>query len=298
MLRENKIHSSPRTNFNLIQTYIPLFLCIARGIVFIFVFKQLTIVDVSFRSVIVLSFLSVFVDHYMFMLDTFNQNVGYLYCVFAALILDEFIRRVNPKECEKTSYVLTTIVVDIVWAFVSNLFLLNLSLNFFTTTRPYSMISIFLFGLHAVMMCFTGETWQFMCRLLPFYLCAFLIYHVSALTDFKTDKENRNQNRDHYQLGLYVSLHFLFVQDYVLLGSIFVSTVVFWHIIWGDRALTTFVRTAPSKAPEQFKTQELYTFPDHTIVQTEVANEISKELRESDDVLIEQLKQAKKMLNR
>ena len=265
----------------MIQTYSPLLLVCIRAVVFCVVFENIGLVVHSFRTVCFVTFFIVFLDQYVFIADNFNQKIMFLYPVHMMLVLDKLVIHTRPPECADFAHIVSTFVTDILWAILSNVFVLNVSMNFINKPRVFTAMSIFLLCIHTITHCSTNEWWLMFVRIVVFYLCNFLMYHAPAFV--REDRDNNEEHEAKCCLCFYVSLHILFVHVYVLMGSVVALFGVFWHMFSGHNLSLFFIRT---KGETENKKTDLKQ------VEHKFDLEHSGDLEEID--LMEQFQQAKR----
>lgn len=231
-----------RPNFNLIQTYIPVLVICLRGAAFLVGHEQLVRLMLpaegaagylSLKSLCVVSFLAVFLDQFCFMDDRFNAQALFLYPLLAMVLLRRAFDAgcLETRDCTQASYFVVTIVLDVFWSVVSNLYVVNTSMHFFKQVRLYMAASMTLCALHVVTTCFAGNLWEWVLRMVAFYVCVFLMQHLPASTARREDCENERT-----EVAFFVSLHLLFVHVYVLLGSVVALVGIFCRVYAGSFA--------------------------------------------------------------
>ena len=244
-------HTPIRPNFNLIQTYTPLFAICLRAFAFIAVTEQLYSLSwtqsseshTKFASIV--SLLYVFFDHYWFFENDFNFVVVFLYPILAMVMFKHLYNsNSTTPDCTSNTYIISTLLIDIVWSVLSNLYTVNMSMHFFQKSQVFIVFSLFLCCLHIFSTCFFGSTMEFFLRAFLFYACNFFVYQSPYLIDpnIKPDCRNGDSSKDdklekfngaesikESRLCFYVSIHILFVNFYVMLGSILALIAIAWN---------------------------------------------------------------------
>lgn len=221
-------------DFHLVSTYFPLLLLITRSVLLVTI--HALVVALLPYCVFGISSVLVYVDYITFS-DNLSNTVGFLLAIGVALE----VNRCSESLCMNVYARIGNWVVDIVWAVSSSV---HVCYALFRIHPPPDIIMILFWS-----GCFISNSTLACSSMLPGEIMgrASLYYTTCMLHSYTRGKKISVNTR----MTPHIALHMLFVEPYVLIGSVLVFTAIFVRVFTsssvGKNSDTTKVESRQSK---------------------------------------------------
>jgi len=216
--------SASDVDFRLVTTYIPVLMLLARSGLLV------VVVDVCQRAVtwpsslFVLVVVVVYFDAYLFRAQKLNRVCGFL----APVALGVYVSTRAPRtHCTGLQVVAMHWAVDLCWAVSSSFFLashalrLRIPVDVVTASMAWSACLV----AHAILACSHTTSAEVVCRAVCYYVSCMIHYYSVSFVD------GIDRNALAFSV-MHVSLHMMFVEVYVLLGSSLVFAFLYARIYY------------------------------------------------------------------
>jgi len=231
----------PLFELHLVRSYLPLFLLAWRACATVAVTRLLPAVLDDTPVFACLCFLAYF-DAHAFRKDTLNRAVGFM-------LPAAFVGYTNLRgrqawaevdvECARLYMLAPYWAADVLWAASSSMLVAAVAFRVTVSLRVHA-VAVLWAGLalcHVMLGCLRVLAWwEVLARVIWYYLSA-SVFFLCSLVLTGVDRNT------HSFTAMHVNLHVLFVESYVLLGSVLVSLGVYAYLYWGS------VAAAPSSRP-------------------------------------------------
>lgn len=196
------------------------------------------------KTGVLIIFFVAFVDNYVFINDHFNDAVFYLYPIVLSILGK---RSYNDPSfyrdtCLSTPRFIVSITVDLVWSLLSNLYVYNIFFPILNQDRVLPLLSVFILCVHMVSSCFNIVFFEFFIRSFFFYSICMVVYHSPFFVEMINGHRHHRGQQEHQNMitsstfdkrqPLYTCLHILFVNNFVMVLSIFCLLFIYFNIYY------------------------------------------------------------------
>ena len=219
--------SDTAIDFRLVQTYTPAMLLFLRAILLLCLYATLTSslsFPPAFRVDIAILVMScwVYLDGWVFRNDSLSRTAGFLAPPF--LLICTMSQQFHPqtRACSDIPSLVVYYAVGIVWATSCNFCVINMLLQMQTRFNVHA--AAILWGVACIVLtyvdCRKRGCFEIFARTMLYYSVAIVMFFSQTL------QPDRERNRFAFGI-LHTSIHLLFVDPYVVAGSVFILFCVF-----------------------------------------------------------------------
>ncbi len=211
-----------------VTTYLPLIVLLLRASVFLTTMQVVAIVVGQMHMIVVVSAWIVYFDACLFKNDASNYMCGFL--VPAALMYSN--NRLIAVQFEmgctfSSATLLSHYILAVTWATCSMFMLVYVFVDMPQLRLELNMVSVFSGAMGLAMLwteCSSKAFHELLLRGMLYYIFTFGFHLVHGLTQHL-------QRRRYKTIGMHIFLHILFVNAYVVAGSIFMSLALIVYLI-------------------------------------------------------------------
>ena len=216
--------SASDVDFQLVTTYILVLMLLARSGLLVVVVNVCQRAVTWPSSLFVLVVVVVYFDAYLFRAQKLNWVCDFL----APVALSAYVSTRAPRtHCTGLQVVAMHWAVDLCWAVSSNFFLssralrLRIPVDVVTASMAWAACLV----AHAILACSHTTSAEVVCRVVCYYVSCMIHYYSTSFVD------SIDRNALAFSV-MHVSLHMMFVEEYVLLGSSLVFAFLYARIYY------------------------------------------------------------------
>ena len=220
--------SEPRIDFSLVSTYIPGLLLLLRSMLFLVLFQVMVLFasqpNSGIHTNIILYCMAVLIyfDAWWHRHDALNRACGFLAPVFLCVATTSDDLHHHPNSCSSVTATVLYYTLGVTWAassgfcIIGAMLRLGINVNIYMASVCWAVVLFVLLYID----CAQYKVHEMIARVLAFYMLAILAWFSQV---FQQDIE---RSRFSFSV-LHVHLHVLFVDRYIILGSIVVWCCAF-----------------------------------------------------------------------